>query len=1075
MALKQSLLTTVLLIVLMSSMAIGQQLPPSGLISAAGGQPYERLQLAIELAKTAAENGSQDLSLEAFKRLMDDYSRKLTAPAPQPKQTTSASGIQSSLLGTPPENDPFGAPQINARTLLNSQMNGPIVMGQAMTTYTIDPQMFLIPLIELQQIWKTANFDPVKVTEALQRIVLPADSPQSVQLFAAFKNQTGPSFVPRTVTRTTVAANGARTTTTTTINVPSSTQRGANPTGISVGREMLGNVQRFHAPEVTQSLGMCLIDWAVAANRLEPILKELETRSNPGNGKDAIPLIIYGYRSLGDVDRAANHVNRLLESNSRGVPVAPYQWAMILQSAMQPLAKDQARLIDLSGASAQLPDETMNLLMQSALNADLVGASPYFHELIRRAIRASDVQRISELVGQFVRQIDTIAGTSTGSTVVQNNVWNEVVTESIRLGQPHVALHALRYVENKKTDPIARSFRDETRRKALLALCELPIEKRVKLTQSLLAEDFLTSIEALHFCSVPECEAPLVFRSATWQAAARLLQADPHFSTISLLDLLLSDAETNGKLDETIDQLFARLPNGNVNDPQINRLVCVWTTMRAEIRGLPVPARIVTENSKLSQTDFAPWYLNSAPEVRRTLATFSVRKPDSETAQWIRKIESDAAGLIEQTADKQTAPEDKKEWKSSDSLRHWVRIEVPEPPNSQGFAGYGQLFTQWHISPDKHLRSFNTSAALMLKYPLEGNYGLRCKVIGNGDDWSNSSFGGMIHGTFLEYRGRTQSGSRVTLATLNGRLTGSLSSSFRLNENPEVTPTVDVECAVQDRCVSLTLNGKKLAHSEFLSRSFPFVGLIPLQSPALQGDVEIVGSPKIATEVNLLDPSFSGWSARRYDRLLTNAIQLHLADQSPVEANPSTSQLASWRLEDNELHSEGKISVANSSDPQVIARKSHNCMLYARPLLKGEQFEYEVWTDTNTPAVAPVIGLTAMLIEDGKIRLHWLPSASDIQSSGIAVDNRGDDPQAEQLATAKLNESEWNKVVLRIDGSHMILRINGMDIYRRPIPENKRTEFGWLSDPEQPSVRIRNAKLKGDWPDKLPEPLWETN
>ena len=114
-----------------------------------------------------------------------------------------------------------------------------------------------------------------------------------------------------------------------------------------------------------------------------------------------------------------------------------------------------------------------------------------------------------------------------------------------------------------------------------------------------------------------------------------------------------------------------------------------------------------------------------------------------------------------------------------------------------------------------------------------------------------------------------------------------------------------------------------------------------------------------------------------------------------------------------------------------------------------------------------------MMIEGGRVRLHWLPTAREVAGGGIAIDNRADDPRSEQLSEAKLNNDQWNKVSLRVEGNQTIMSINGSDVYRRPIPASSTTEFGWLSNPDSPSIRIRHATLKGNWPSQLPKDLWE--
>lgn len=1046
--------------------ALPQLNPQSGFYTpSASGVPaieeltFERELLALDLAKTAAENGSQALSLDAFKRFVDNYSNKFTAPTPPPRgmQTT---GIQSSLLGTPAA-DPFGAQVINGQVISGNPFGGQIVSGGMTQNFFVDPEALLSQMFALVQTWKTAKFDAGKVTEALQAAVLPSQNPKTVRSFPVGLRQDGQA-IPRTITTTTTGPNGTITSSTTVMVQSSSTVR--QPAG-QVGVQ---SNARFRSPKYNQALGLYLIDWATAADRLEPLLAELEKRAAHPEGQEAHALIVYGRRNQGRPDLAGTYIASLLDQNK----LSTGQWELIAQAATQPLSKDVAEgtFNEQIVANQQLAPDLMIRFLQSGLRTDLIAIAPYYHQLIRRAIQTEDIKSLNELVPPYIRQLEINGNFNNGSPAIESNVWTEVINECYRTKQPYMALKALQYVQERspaQTSP-APPTREEARLGALLALCELPTEKRMTVTRSLVLDGRIDSRGVFQFCTFPESSAPYYFRDASWQSAARLLQADPNSSTISLLDVLLSDAEATGTLNETIDKLFAQLPEEYLGSADSSRLLCEWIRMRSDVREQPIPARIVTESQKYSyNSEFEQWYKNSPEQVRQTLAMHYRRQPDSPEAKLVANLE-----FTERMPNKQ-ATEEPDRWTSTVALKHWLNIQVPEPPNSQAFAGHNYPALPWHISEKRQLRAPFSSAALMFKYPLQGNYALRCKITNSGDDWNNNSFGGIINGTFLEYRGRSQSGARVTLAALNGRLTSSLNSAFRINDNLEKTPTVDIECSYQDKRVALSINGKSLAHSEFTSSSYPFTGLIPLLIAAEQGSIELTGNPEIPKQVNLLDSSFSGWSARRYDRLLTNVIQLRPIDQPPAIENPSPSQLASWKLEDGELHSEGTFAAVNTEDPQVKVRKTHNCMLYARPLLDGERFDYEVWQDNNTPLAAPVIGLTALLIEEGKIRLHWLPTAREVQQAGIAVDNRADDPQAEQLGEAKIIDSQWNKVSLRVEGNRIILNINGSDVYRRPIPENSTTEFGWLSIPDQPTIRIRHATLSGNWPDKLPTDLWE--
>ncbi len=98
-------------------------------------------------------------------------------------------------------------------------------------------------------------------------------------------------------------------------------------------------------------------------------------------------------------------------------------------------------------------------------------------------------------------------------------------------------------------------------------------------------------------------------------------------------------------------------------------------------------------------------------------------------------------------------------------------------------------------------------------------------MLQSGSDWSRHPFGGIINGTFLEYRGRSMSGSRESLAAVSGRLTSSLNSTFRLNNTPNKTESVEVVCAYEDSRVTLSISGEKLAHAQFTSLLLPICWL----------------------------------------------------------------------------------------------------------------------------------------------------------------------------------------------------------------------------------------------------------
>ncbi len=113
------------------------------------------------------------------------------------------------------------------------------------------------------------------------------------------------------------------------------------------------------------------------------------------------------------------------------------------------------------------------------------------------------------------------------------------------------------------------------------------------------------------------------------------------------------------------------------------------------------------------------------------------------------------------------------------------------------------------------------------------------------------------------------------------------------------------------------------------------------------------------------------------------------------------------------------------------------------------------------------------MIEEDQVKLHWLPSESDLFICSDLLTSRGQGAGAEQLSTPQVLLGSWNKVVLRMDENDLTLSLNGKDVYRRPLGSVASREFGWICNPAVSRVRIRHATLQGKWPATVPADLWE--
>ncbi len=126
-------------------------------------RPFRRELLTLEVAKAAAENGSQDLSIDAFVRFVEHFPKVVQTAVPGNTQP-----IKSSLLSSAENRDPFATATASSR----------VVQG-----YTVDPINLIPPMLELIQTWKKEKFDATKVASALEKAVLPAANPKAVDMF----------------------------------------------------------------------------------------------------------------------------------------------------------------------------------------------------------------------------------------------------------------------------------------------------------------------------------------------------------------------------------------------------------------------------------------------------------------------------------------------------------------------------------------------------------------------------------------------------------------------------------------------------------------------------------------------------------------------------------------------------------------------------------------------------------------------------------------------------------------------------------------------------------------------------
>ncbi|GAA5509560.1 DUF1583 domain-containing protein [Novipirellula caenicola] len=151
---------------------------------------------------------------------------------------------------------------------------------------------------------------------------------------------------------------------------------------------------------------------------------------------------------------------------------------------------------------------------------------------------------------------------------------------------------------------------------------------------------------------------------------------------------------------------------------------------------------------------------------------------------------------------------------------------------------------------------------------------------------------------------------------------------------------------------------------------------------------------------------------------------------------------------------------------QTDSPRRQRLLRYVRPLLTEETFEYE-FLSSSDQVVHPALGKLVFLIEPTGVKVHWVTDG-ELEWTGLPEDNALLEPLARRgPRSLPLRDNQWNHVLLKRTDDNVSVTLNDTLIYERTIDELDDTRLGFYHDPSKESVRVRAAKLRGDWPQTI--------
>ncbi len=531
----------------------------------------------------------------------------------------------------------------------------------------------------------------------------------------------------------------------------------------------------------------------------------------------------------------------------------------------------------------------------------------------------------------------------------------------------------------------------------------------------------------------------------------------PDFSVLSASLLLCHAAAECGKTDELVQRLkpLVKEPGDSV-DAMIGLALLTSGDRGAAAKFLPRIRTHLTENApKLNSTKPIPYTSGffaarclSIPDLRelavKALEKFDIHVRRSRLAYSVTFFASGLALNGGNLAAGATA---------ESPLDHFVAAQLP-------FRGRPESVSSEFLSMRNNGSVTSVSGAdkniLMLKFPVTGDFSFSSRNIQRRAGTFSVAYDGIMY---------ANTAKDMTITTR-----GQISRGVAAFPHNGYDKAKDLMLGLIGKKgqVTATINGEEVVTDE-PTNGMPFLGLVKRGTAICEvTDIKLTGNPVIPRQVNMIDEQMRGWSMQIYGGVLP-AFELPIPPSDDVAVIQKQRQdiaarrreLCTWFVENDELLTGDRDAIGAEGEMKHVQ--------YLRPLCDGESIKYEFFYKPEKFEVHPTVGRTALLVRDEGVKLRWLKVEGSQESNDI--DPLNEISPVHVLADADdyaLIAQDWNKVTLTAVENGVRITVNGKQICRVETSPNEK--FGILAEKDR-KARIRNMRLTGPWPEKIPDDL----
>ena len=242
------------------------------------------------------------------------------------------------------------------------------------------------------------------------------------------------------------------------------------------------------------------------------------------------------------------------------------------------------------------------------------------------------------------------------------------------------------------------------------------------------------------------------------------------------------------------------------------------------------------------------------------------------------------------------------------------------------------------------------------------------------------------------------------------------------------------------------VNGRQIHQAPLPPEGDPWLALqCAALNTGVARNIAISGRPVIPEQLNLSAlPDLTGWLSEYY-------------------GDSSVGNNADWEKQGEEI-------VGRLRD-EFPGSKRESVLFYNRPMLEDGEIAYEFFYEPGKVVAYPVLDRLAFLLEPDGVRVHRLTDAQH-ERGGFSADNVAAEPENRRgPASLPLKAKEWNRLVLRLSGDRIALRLNGELIYERALEATNQRTFGLFRYADESEARVRKVTYRGEWPRPLPDAI----